>query len=36
MRRGERKSLSIAEILTNTYHETDSQIAMAGVPRSSG
>jgi serine/threonine protein phosphatase PrpC len=36
LKRAERKSLTIAEVLTNTYHETDSQIAMAGVSRSSG
>jgi len=36
LKRAERKSLSIAEVFTNTYHETDSQIALAGVSRSSG
>jgi len=36
LRRAERKSLSITEVLTNTYHETDNQISMAGVSRSSG
>ena len=36
LKRADRQSLSITEVLTNTYHETDSQIAMAGVSRSSG
>ena len=38
LKRAERNnaSLNITEIMTNTYHETDSQIAMAGVSRSAG
>lgn len=37
LKRAERKSsVDVVEILINTYHETDSQIAMAGVSRSSG